>query len=201
MTSLRKTLIGASCSILLISSAAHADWTLNNDESSFYYVTSKAGAISEINTFHGLTGTIADNGRATLDVSLASVDTMIELRDERVRNTLFKLSEFLPETAAAAVAVTVDARALNAMKAGETMQGTYETNVSILDVTQTVSADLAVTRLRGGGLLIHNVKPLIINAQAFGLSDGVEELRKIANLPSINNNVVVDFSLRFEPDD
>jgi len=43
-------------------------------------------------------------------------------------------------------------------------------------------------------------KPLIINAATFGLSVAVEQLREIAGLPSINNNVVVDFTLQFDGD-
>ncbi len=67
----------------LISISAHADWNLNNSESSLYYVTSKAAAISEVNTFSRLNGAISDSGTASLEIDLASVDTTIEIRDEQ----------------------------------------------------------------------------------------------------------------------
>ena len=63
---------------------------------------------------------------------------------------------------------------------------------------QTMSVELAVTKLRGGGLLVSLAKPLIVNAASFGLAESVEQLREIAGLPSINNNVVIDFTLQFD---
>lgn len=184
--------------VALSSTPVFADWTLNGGESSLYYTTSKAGAITEVNTFHNLSGTIADNGNASFEVSLDSVDTMIELRDERVLDVLFHVSDFLPSTPAAIASIPVDAMVLKNMSPGETIHGDYFTNVSILGVSQDISVELDVTSLGGGDLLIHNIKPLIINAQSFGLDAGVEELRQIANLPSINNNVVVNFTLRYD---
>src|SRR5690606_31654272 len=79
---------------LLLSSAAQAEWTLDNEASAFYYVTSKAGAVSELNSFGNLSGTIADDGSATLSIDLASVNTAIEIRDQRMRDIVFKVGEF-----------------------------------------------------------------------------------------------------------
>jgi hypothetical protein len=45
---------------------------------------------------------------------------------------------------------------------------------------------------------IQPAQPIIIGAGLFGLAAGVEALREVAGLPSINPNVVVDFSLSFD---
>jgi len=55
-----------------------------------------------------------------------------------------------------------------------------------------------ITGQQDGGLLVTLSKPLIVHANTFGLAEGVEELREIAGLPSINNNVVIDFTLQFD---
>ena len=89
---------------------------------------------------------------------------------------------------------------LNALEEGESFSNSYAANVSLRGTDQDLGIDVVVTKLQGGGLLVVLAKPLIINAASFGLADSVEQLREIAGLPSINNNVIVDFTLQFDAD-
>jgi hypothetical protein len=183
--------------ILLISTQANADWTLDNERSSLFYVTNKAAAIAEINSFGELSGTIMDNGKATVNVHLNSVDTAIEVRDQRVRDMLFKVGEYLNELAAATVSLDVNAAELESMNAGAYMRASYSTQLSLNGISATLPAEMIVTKLSDESILVQSAKPLIINAAAFGLAGGVEELREVAGLPSINNNAIVSFTLYF----
>ena len=47
-------------------------------------------------------------------------------------------------------------------------------------------------------LLVATRKPVVVNAPAFNLTDGVEALRAIAGLPNISLAVPVSFVLEFE---
>jgi polyisoprenoid-binding protein YceI len=184
--------LGAGIVAVLLSGAAQADWALDGAASSFYYVTSKAAAISEVNTFSGLSGAIADDGTATLKIDLASVNTAIEIRDQRMREIAFRVSEF----PSAEVSVKVDTAALDAMAPGTlAARSTYTASVSLHGVTKELSADLQLVKLDADTVLVQLARPLLVAAGDFGLAEGVEELRTIANLPSINPQVVVDFSL------
>lgn len=193
MLSIRKIKYRWIAVLLLVSANASADWILDNDQSSLYYVTNKAAAIAELNSFGELSGRIEENGNASLIISLASVNTAIEIRDQRVREILFKVAEY----STASVRLMVEADALASMEAGSSSRGPYEAVLTLNGITGTVSAELTVTKLSDDSILIQSAMPLIINALTFGLADGVEELREIVGLPNINNNVVVNFSLLY----
>ena len=87
---------------------------------------------------------------------------------------------------------------LTEMRAGESVQATFEAVIDLHGIQQSMPVQLAVNKQENGGLLIALAKPLIINAASFGLAESVEQLREIAGLPSINNNVVIDFTLQFD---
>ncbi len=170
---------------------AQAAWELDGAASSFYYVTSKASAVSEVNSFTGLSGAISDAGAASLAINLASVDTGIDIRNERMRDIVFQVAQFMEAT----VSVPVDAAALSALAVGDSMTGTYTATVSLHGINQEMAADLKVVKLADDSIQVSTVRPLIVGAAAFGLAEEVEQLRVIANLASINPNIVVNFTL------
>jgi polyisoprenoid-binding protein YceI len=178
------------------STAAFADWTLDGEKSSLYYVTSKAAAVSEVNSFAGLSGSITANGVATLTIALETVDTAIDIRNERMRDIVFKVTEYPQAT----ITLQVDTAALDAMTPGVSSKGAYVASVNLHGVTQEINAELEVLKSDADTLQIWLAKPLIVGSATFGLLEGVEQLKEIAGLPSINPNVVVDFTLVYNRD-
>ena len=176
---------------LLLGSGVRAEWVLDDAASSFYYVTSKAAVVSEVNTFGGLSGGIADDGTATLTIDLATVNTNIEVRDQRMRDIAFSVAEF----PTADVTVKVDVMALDGMAPGTVNSGSHTATVSLHGVSKDLSAELRIVKLDTDTVLVELAKPLLVAAGDFGLTEGVEELRTVANLPSINPQVVVEFTL------
>jgi hypothetical protein len=65
--------------------------------------------------------------------------------------------------------------------------------------TQSLSAELLVTRV-GDGVLVSTRKPIIVNAEPFGLAAGVEALREVAGLSRISHAVPVSFVVEFHQD-
>jgi hypothetical protein len=185
------TLKHCAAALLLLSTAAQADWSLVNGASSFYYVTSKAAAISEVNSFRSLSGTITDSGLATLDIDLASVDTAIEIRDQRMRDLVFEVAEYPSAT----VTVPVDSAALDAMQPGSSKNANHTATVELHGLQSAFEVELQLIKLDATSVQVQLTKPLLVGAAAFGLTEGVEQLREIAGLPSINPTVVVDFTL------
>ena len=177
--------------LLLCSFSVFAEWSLDEEQSSFYYVTSKASAISEVNSFAGLSGGISNEGVASLAIALATVDTAIEIRNERMSEIVFKVAEY-PR---ALVSVGVETAMLDGMEQGASITGNYDAEISLHGITQTMGVDLQVLKTDADTLQVSLARPLIVNAASFGLAEGVEQLREIAGLPSINPNVVVDFTL------
>ncbi|MDR0781874.1 MAG: YceI family protein [Pseudomonadales bacterium] len=185
--------IGLAVTLAGAAAIARADWSLDNNASTFHYVTSKNATVSEVNSIAGLSGAISDNGMATLRLNLATVDTAVEVRDQRMRDIVFQVEQF-PE---ATISVPVDSGALDDLKPGVPATATYPVTVSLHGMTQEMPADLQVVKLTNTTLQVNLVKPLIVSAASFGLAEGVEELRALAGLNSITPSVVVDFSLLY----
>jgi polyisoprenoid-binding protein YceI len=178
----------------LASTVAHAEWELDGSKSSFYYVTNKAAAVSEVNSFSGLSGGITDAGAATLSIDLATVDTAIDVRNQRMRDIVFQVAQF-PK---AEIALQVDAASLKSLDAGSSTTGSYTAKVSLHGVSADVPAELQIIKLDADTVQVQLAKPLIVAAATFGLTEGVEELRTVASLTSITPNVVVDFTLVYK---
>jgi len=188
---IRKLLPFVAAVLAVDCSSARADWQLDGAASSFFYVTNKAAAVSEVNSFSGLSGSISNAGAAALSIDLATVDTAVDVRNQRMRDIVFQVTQF-PK---AEISVKVDVEALKDMKSGIASTGSYPVTVSLHGVSAELTADLQVIKLDAKTLQVQLARPLIVAADKFGLMEGVEELRKLANLASITPNVVVDFTL------
>jgi hypothetical protein len=179
--------------LLLISLPAAADWQLDNHASTLSFVTIKAGDIAEVNSFGQLSGVVDDAGAASITIQLASVDTLIPIRDERMREVLFKTDLF----PTASARTRLDMKALLALEPGESAEISAETMLAISGTEATVTAQLLVSRLSADRMQVATARPVIVNAGSVALAEGVEALREIAGLPTISKAVPVSFILQF----
>ena len=126
-------------------------------------------------------------------VDVASLDTMIPIRNERMLSMLFD-AENHP-----LIEVTADLEKdlLEDLMPGTGVQMNMQFTLYLLDQEIPVMADVAIERLSETAFSVTNTSPVIIEARSAGLGEGVEELRKVANLPSISNAVPVNFYLQF----
>jgi polyisoprenoid-binding protein YceI len=178
---------------LLFSATAQAGWKLDNDNSTVSFISTKAINVAEVHDFGQLSGSVDDSGQVKVAIDLASVDTSIELRDERMREMLFQTDQYSLST----VTAKVDADALNALQAGQSVRMAVEGMVSLHGESRPVPMHVVVTRSGAHSLLVTSEKPVIINAPEFKLGEGVEALREVAGLPSISLAVPVSFVLSF----
>jgi polyisoprenoid-binding protein YceI len=177
-------------------SAATAHWSLNNDASSLSFVTVKAEHVAEVHTFDVLSGEIDDDGNVDITIELASVNTLIPIRNERMQAMLFE-SNLFPE---GNITAQVDLDALAAMDAGSSHTMQLNFSLAMHDMSRSYTAEVMVTRLEGG-LVASTLKPIIVTAEEFNLQSGVEALREVAGLPSISMAVPVTFTVVFEQGD
>jgi polyisoprenoid-binding protein YceI len=171
-----------------------SEWILDNDASTLSFTSIKAGTVAESHTFGKLVGGIGADGSASLMIDLDSVDTGIEIRDQRMRELLFDTSTY----AVAGISLTVPAGVLDTLEPGEQRSATVEATLELHGMTRPVTAQVAVARLGEDRLLVTSERPLLLNAADVGLADGVERLREVAGLPSISPAVPVSFVLLFE---
>ncbi len=181
---------------MMLAQAAHAEWKVDNKQSAFHFVTTKAGAagastVTEAHRFTEVGGTVGDDGKIDINVTTASVDTLIPLRDTRLREILFKSVSFPNANFTAQVAMD----AVQKLKVGELANIDVPGTIKLLDKSQAITAKLRVIRLGGGRLLVETREPLIINANDFALQAGVETLRGLMGLNVLSPSAPVDFSI------
>lgn len=176
------------------SSYAFADWTLVNEESSLNYISIKNLKVAELNTFKSLNGSINDSGAVSINVNLGSVETKIPIRNDRMQAMFFEVGKF----AEANISGSVNLDRANKLAIGDTYTDSIKLKLSLHGMSKEVSGTAQITKLTDNRLLVTSIEPVIINSEDFGLAEGVEKLREIAKLTSINTTVPVTYSLIFK---
>ena len=179
--------------VFFLASSASAHWELDNNSSTLSFVTVKADHVGEVHTFDQLSGEINDDGSVQITIELASVNTLIDIRNERMQNMLFETNLFPQAT----IAGEIELDAVAAMDAGVSQAISVDFDLAIHGESSSYTADVLVTRTESG-VLASTVKPIIVMADTHGLVSGVEALREVAGLPSISRAVPVSFNVVFE---
>ena len=179
--------------VLGICFVASAEWRLDSTLSHLNFISIKAGSLAETHRFTDFSGSISDNGTVIILIELASVETLIPIRDERMRSLLFEVDKF-PK---AIIRSRIDTLPVQLLDQGSTTNVTAQAILELHGTQLTVLLDLLVAKLSPSKVLIASAKPVIIDARNVGLDDGIELLSNIAGLPSISRAVPVDFNLLF----
>ncbi|MGF1684200.1 YceI family protein [Photobacterium minamisatsumaniensis] len=184
--------LGVMVSILGTSSAV-ANWSLDGPNSTVGFSSVKNDSVLEQHKFRNVAGAITDEGDVKLSIDLTSVDTNIQIRDERMKKELFD-TEKNPLTMLTA---SVDSEALKNMMPGKIMTTDVEFELDLHGETQKLATKVQVTGLENGGLQVTTLQPVEIKSAAFGLDVGIEKLKDIAKLNSILLSVPVSANLIF----
>ncbi len=174
-------------------SVTEGAWTLDPAGSRLTYVSIKAGEVAEANRFDKLSGSVAGDGTATLDIDLASVNTGVDIRNERMREIFFEVTG----NPKASVAAKLDPAAFAGLAVGQSIVRPMKATVSIKGATSDVETEVLVTRVSDDRITVVPTAPVIISTDMFELTDELGELRALAQLPSITPAVPVTFSLAF----
>ena len=169
-------------------------WRLSPDDSRIAFVSIKAGDAAESHYFKSLSGTMMPDGMASITIPLDSVETNVDIRNERMRNVLFETAKH-PE---ARISTQIDLNPLTSTQLGERVSTALELTVDLHGTSVTVPADVFITRLGNDRVSVETKDPVLVHAADFALAEGVDQLREIAGLPSISAAVPVTATLVFE---
>lgn len=178
--------------VTLAPAALAEPWHLDADASTLGFASVKNGSIAEGHLFAGLSGTV-DAESSELVIDLASVDTAIAIRDERMREMLFDVAQF-PH---AIFASDLGSDVLDGLEEGESRSVEISGELSIHGARAPVTATVLVTRTGADQVTVSTQRPIVVSAAALTLSEGLERLREIAGLASITPSVPVTFTLSF----
>ncbi len=178
-----------------VANSAPTAWTLDQQRSKLSFASVKNGSIVETHQFAVLSGTLLAEQTAKLEIDLASVQTGIPIRNERMREHLFKVPKFATATVTAPISMSdLD---LVSMGRGESLQSSVSATVSMHGVELDLDVQFVLTVLADGSVQAISSSPLVVNAEQFGMLAGLEKLRELAGLNSISPNVPISFALTY----
>ncbi|MEE4204642.1 MAG: YceI family protein [Erythrobacter sp.] len=173
---------------------AEGAWSVDAAASSLSYVSVKAGEIAEANSFSGLSGSVSPEGAANLEIDLATVETKVDIRNERMREIFFEVAQFPKAT----VSAQIDPAAFTALKVGESTVQPLAATLALKGVETPLETEVRVTRIAEDRVLATSVEPVIVDAGTLELTDKLAQLQEIAGLPSITPAVPVTFTIAFQ---
>ena len=177
----------------LLCAPAWADWTLDPARSHLAFISIKAKDVAEVHTFNEIKGSISPDGQASIALMLDSVETLIPIRNERMREILFQTTDYKE----AVLTAKIDPAAIKAIPPGAIATITAEGTLTLHGQTQPMTLLVQVAKVSDNTVMVASARPLVVDAAKFGLTDGVEKLREIAGLAAISNAVPVSFVLTF----
>ena len=180
--------------VICLMTSAHvlAGWVIDPDGSYVGFASVKNDLIAENHSFTNVTGTIEDSGNAKIVIALASVETLIPIRNERMQAILFEVAQY-PEVT---VTANLNLDGFTSLGLGESDTDTILLDVNLHGTNLSKNVLVKVIRSSDTSYEITSLGPIVIHASQFALSDGLESLRKVAGLQSIDLMVPVTFDLR-----
>lgn len=173
--------------------SAWADWQVDAG-SQVQFISIKNNAIGEVNHFETVSGTVTDAGAVSVRVALASVETNVGIRNERMQKMLFEVGLY-PE---AIITAQMDPEALGEAVSGG--GGVVPVSLQIALHGQVVNKDASLrVAPTAQGLSATTVQPILLSASEFALEAGVAALQQIAGLNAISHVIPVTVDLKLVP--
>lgn len=172
---------------------AQAGWSLDGANSNVSYLSTKVkkgatASVTERNQFKQLSGVIDDTGKASVTIDLASVETNIPIRNERMQKFVLNVAAYPNAT----ITATPPPAALRA--GSHAMQ--LDVNVSMNGKSKSLQVPVLVATGQNS-LSVASTEPVLLQAADFGMDDGLVKLTELAKLLYIPTTVPVSFQLTF----
>lgn len=186
--------LAAAAAMALMSTLAHAGgWSLSADESKIAFGSIKKDKVGESHHFTGLEGSVSDGGAAEISIDVTSVETWIDIRNERMLKHVFDAVNF-PK---AVITTAIDMDEVSGLKPGESTTVTSEAKLSLIGKEIEFEAELFVIAISDGKVMVTTDEMIMLSTDELGVNPGVDELMELASLPSITRSTPVTLRLMF----
>jgi len=166
-------------------------WTLDGESSKVAFGSVKKDTVGEVHHFSSLSGSVDDSGKVSVEIDVASVETWIDIRNERIQKMVLNAS---PK---AVLSAQIDADALGKLAPGDTTLVDVEGTLSLNSNDVPIETSLFVARLSKKKMLVTTDEMIMLSTKEAGIDDGVSELMKVAKLPGITRVSPVTLRLVF----
>ncbi|MEO0914246.1 MAG: YceI family protein, partial [Pseudomonadota bacterium] len=165
-------------------------WTLNPEQSTLTFQSIKNNSVVESSTFATYSGQIGEDGTATLEVLLDSIDTKVDLRNVRMRFLFFETFQYPKATVTARLSEAQLADLATVRRKNMKLPFTLDLH----GVSRDLVADVTVTLLSGDIVSVATTTPLSLAVADFNLMAGVEKLQEAANVQIVpSSSITFDF--------
>lgn len=159
--------------------AGETSWKLDPANSSVSFGSIKNDSVGESHNFGGLSGTVSGNGKVALEIDLGSVETNIDIRNERMTEFVFK------NAPKATLSAEVEMDVLDKLEVGGSTTTDVFGTLSLLGNEVDVDAVLFVMRLSEDKVMVTTDGMAMLNVSDAGITDSIDKLQEIAGLDSI----------------
>ncbi|MEO0370213.1 MAG: YceI family protein [Pseudomonadota bacterium] len=192
---MKRTIFATLSALALTAGMATAEeWTLDGAASKLAFGSVKNAYTGEVHSFGGLSGSVKD-GQAAISIDLASVETWIDIRNERMVEHVFNN---IPD---ATINAEIDMSAIEGLAEGDTAVVDFEGTIGLLGNEVDVFTEVFVARMTGDKVLVTTNEMVMIATDELGLDAGIDKLQEIAGLDSITRSVPVTIRLVFDKTD
>lgn len=170
-------------------------WTLEGEGSNLSFGSIKSGTTGETHSFQTFSGTVSDSGAVEITIDLSSVETNIDIRNERMIEHVFKAAK------TATITTQIDMAGLNALAVGQSQILEVEGTVSLRGTDVALDAEMFVMRISEDTAMVSTNGMVFLDLEDAGLSAGIDVLMDLAGLDSITRTSPVTMRLMFTQDD
>ena len=174
--------------ILCMAAASMADaqnWTLNAEASRIAFGSVKKDTVGEVHSFEKISGTVSAEGAAMIEIDLSSVQTLIDIRNERMVEHVFQ------NAPKANLSAQIDMAAVSALAVGASTVVDTTSRIELAGNTLELDAELYVLRVSEGQVMVATNDMIMLSTADMGLTAGID---KLANLGATH------IAINYEPD-
>jgi len=178
--------------LAMAGSASAQDWTLDGAASHLAFGSIKRDTAGEAHSFERLSGMVSADGMAKIDIDLASVQTNIDVRNERMNEHVFK------GMTSASIAAELDMETMSALAVGASLVEEVDVTLSFLGQDVELYTNLFVMRLSESKVMVSSNDMLFVSSEDLGIDTGLDKLMELASLPGITRAVPVTLRFMFD---
>lgn len=169
--------------------ASAESWTLDGDASRVAFGSVKKNTTGEVHSFGGVAGSVTAEGDVSIEIDLSSVETNIDIRNERMIEHVFKNSPKAMLTA------QIDMAEVNGLGVGDSTVFEADATLTLGGVEAELYADMFVLRLSENRVMVSTNDMVMLSMEDVELTGGIDKLMELAELPGITH--VSPVTLRF----
>ena len=170
----------------------HANWASVDGESSLAFGSVKKDTVGEVHHFSGLSGTVSESGAVSVSIDLTSVETYIDIRNERMIEHVFQAGK-----AKASLSGEIDMDEVDTLAVGATTLVDFEGELAFAGLSTDIEAEMLVARLAEDRVLVTTADFIMLSTSDLGIDPGIDKLMELASLPGITRATPVAIRMVF----